>query len=102
MAQAKINAKTKTKKTDEPELEVNAKWSGPEFWKDWGKDSKKQKDSSGGSGGALYFVGFVGSLIYWFQAAVGFWAFVTAVLKSMVWPAYVVYKLLEGWYGVVG
>ena len=91
---------TKTKKKD-PEIEINAKWSGNEFWKEWGKDKKKEKmsKSDGGSGGALYFVGFIGSLVYWLQAATGFVAVITAVLKSMVWPAYVVYKLLELFYG---
>lgn len=100
MAEAKVSAKGKKGKNEDPELEINAKWSGPEFWKDWGKD-KGGSHGSGGSGGALYFVGFAGSLIYWFQAAVGFGAFVTGFLKSLVWPAYVVYKLLEGWYGLV-
>lgn len=91
------------KNEKDPELEINAKWSGPEFWKDWGKDKKKNNGHGGdsGSGGALYFVGFIGSLVYWLQAAAGFMAVITAVLKSMVWPAYVVYKLLEGFYGVV-
>ena len=90
------------KKKETPEVEINAKWSGNEFWKDWGKDKKDKKTkSSSDSGGALYFVGFVGSLVYWLQAASGFMAIVTAVLKSMVWPAYVVYKLLEGFYGGV-
>lgn len=89
------------KSSNEPELEINAKWSGPEFWKDWGKNKNKEKSGHDSSGGALYFVGFIGSLIYWLQAASGFVAVVTAVLKSMVWPAYVVYKLLEGFYGAV-
>jgi len=86
----------------EPELEINAKWSGPEFWKDWGKKGKGNKgiNCSGGSE-ALYFVGFAGALIYWMQAAVGFGAVVTGILKALVWPAYVIYKLLESFYGVV-
>ena len=92
---------TAKKKKDEPEVEFTAKWNGKEFWKDWGKEEKmsKHKSSSGGSGG-LYFVGFIGSLIYWMQAATGFGAVVTGFLKSLVWPAYVVYQLLESFYGV--
>ena len=92
-------AKKDSKKKDEPEIEINAKWSGNEFWKDWGKDKKKSHGSDGGSGGALYFMGFVGSLVYWMQAAAGFGAVVTGLLKAMVWPAYVAYKLLEFFYG---
>lgn len=57
--------------------------------------------ASQGSSGALYFVGWIGALVYFMQAAVGFGAVVTGFLKSLVWPAYVVYKLLEQFYGVV-
>jgi len=88
--------------SNNPELEIKAKWSGPEFWKDWGKGKKGKMsmDSSGGAGGALYFVGFVGALVYWMQAAAGFGAVVTGFLKALIWPAYIVYKLLEGFYGL--
>lgn len=88
-------------KSSEPELEVTAKLSAPENWKEWCKGRDGKMNSSQGAGGALYFVGFVGALIYWMQAAVGFGAVVTGLLKSIIWPAYVVYKLLEGFYGVV-
>lgn len=87
----------------DPELEINAKWSGPKFWEDWGMDKKKNKkgmDHSGG-GGMLYFVGLIGAVVYWMQAAVGFGAVITGFLKALVWPAYVVYQLLESFYGVV-
>ena len=93
-----------TKGKKDPELEINAQWSGSEFWKDWGKNKKTKAKSSGGSGGgsgALYFVGFIGALVYNMQAAVGFSAVITGILKSLVWPAYIVYKLLESFYGVV-
>lgn len=56
-------------------------------------------NSNHGTSSALYFVGFIGSLVYWMQAAIGFGAVVTGVLKSLVWPAYIVYKLLESFYG---
>lgn len=96
-------AKSKTKA--EPELEINAKLKGVDDIKNWdwnSKDSKKKKvDSTHGSAGALYFVGFVGALVYWMQAAVGFGAVITGFLKALVWPAYIVYKLLEQFYGVV-
>ena len=87
-------------KSKDPELEINAKWSGPEFWKDWGKNKKKSHNDSANSG-AFYFLGFVGALVYNMQAAVGFGAVITGFLKSLVWPAYIVYKLLEGFYGIV-
>lgn len=57
--------------------------------------------TSDGSNGAVYGFGFIGALIYFMQAASGFGAVVTGVLKALVWPAYIVYKLLESFYGVV-
>lgn len=64
------------------------------------KEHVKTGASQGGNG-AIYFFGFVGALIYFMQAADGFGAVITGFLKSLVWPAYVVYKLLESFYGVV-
>ena len=43
----------------------------------------------------VYCVGFIGALIYFIQHAHSFWAGVLGILKAMVWPAFVVYKLLE-------
>ena len=57
--------------------------------------------ASDGSNGALYFVGFIGALVYFMQAASSFGGVITGFLKSLVWPAYVVYQLLESFYGVV-
>ena len=91
-------------KKDEAELEINAKLTGTDKIKDWSwnsKDKNEKKGSSEGGGSMLYFVGFVGSLIYWWQAADGFGAVLTGFLKALVWPAYIVYKLLESFYGVV-
>lgn len=47
-----------------------------------------------GTGGAVYFLGFVGAVIYYIQAATGFWDGVLGILKAIVWPAFVVYHLL--------
>lgn len=95
----KATSKTKTDQESEHELEVNAKWSGPEFWKDWGGKDKK-KGGSGGSGGFVYFVAFLGALVYYVQAADGFGEGVIGILKALVWPATIVYKLLESFYGL--
>ena len=46
------------------------------------------------TGGAVYFLGFVGAAIYYIQQATGFWQGVLGVLKAIVWPAFIVYKLL--------
>ena len=88
-------------KSKDPKLEINAKLSGADDWKEWCKGKGKKVDSTHGSAGALYFVGFAGALVYYMQAAEGFGAVVTDFLHALVWPAYVVYKLLESFYGVV-
>ncbi len=59
---------------------------------------KKAKDniknnSSGGD--AVYFFGILGSLVYYIGAVDGFWNIVLAILKALVWPAFVVYDLLQ-------
>lgn len=59
------------------------------------KRKGKQTVSAGGSSGAVYGLGFLGSVIYFFQQAVGFGAFVTGFLKALVWPAFIVHRLLE-------
>lgn len=47
------------------------------------------------TGGAIYGLGFVGAVIYFIQHATSFWIGVLGVLKALVWPAFLVYKLLE-------
>jgi hypothetical protein len=44
---------------------------------------------------AIYGLAFIGALIYFIQHAVTFWAGVLGVLKAIVWPAILIYKLLE-------
>lgn len=88
------------KKDQEKEVEAAIESYITKKVKSWEKKSKV-KSGSDGTAGALYFVGFVGAFIYWMQAAAGFGAVVTGFLKALVWPAYIVYKLLENFYGVV-
>ena len=40
----------------------------------------------------FYFMGFIGSVIYFVSTATGFWDGVLGVLKSIVWPAFLVYE----------
>lgn len=89
-------------KSKNPDIEIKANLGDPEKWKEWTKEcGKNSKSAQHGTAGALYFVGFIGSMVYWMQAATNFGAVITGFLKSMVWPAYIVYKLLESFYGVV-
>jgi hypothetical protein len=45
--------------------------------------------------GGGYFIGFIGAAVYFVQMVHGFWPGVLGVLKAMVWPAFLVFKLLE-------
>ena len=57
--------------------------------------SGKMCCTSSGCGGAVYGLGFIGSAIYYLSTATGFWIGVLGVLKSIVWPAFLVYELLK-------
>lgn len=50
---------------------------------------------SNGAGGMLYALGFFGAVVYYIQAAEGFWAGALGILKALVWPAFLVYELLR-------
>ena len=59
------------------------------------KSSGKQAVSRGGAGG-LWFLGFLGAFVYYIHYHSGtFWLVVLAFLKSLVWPAFVVYHVLQ-------
>jgi hypothetical protein len=48
----------------------------------------------GGSSG-IWFLGFIGALVYYLHIHSGtFWLVILAVLKALVWPAFLVYHLL--------
>ena len=52
----------------------------------------------GCGGGAFYFLGFVGAAVYFIQTATGFWGGVLGFFKAIVWPAFLIYELLQ-WAG---
>jgi hypothetical protein len=47
-----------------------------------------------GPTGFIFFVAWVGAVVYFVQQSHGFWGFILAVLKACVWPAFVVYHAL--------
>lgn len=47
-----------------------------------------------GTSGAVYGLGFIGAAIYFIQHATSFWVGILGLLKAIVWPAVLVYKLL--------
>ncbi len=57
------------------------------------KKWKEMKGCNPGAG-AVYGLGFVGALIYYLQQAGSFGEGILGVLKAMVWPAMLIYKVL--------
>lgn len=55
----------------------------------------KEMKNSGGASSAVYGLGFIGALVYYLQHATTFWGGVLGVLKAFVWPALLVYKVLD-------
>lgn len=53
-----------------------------------------QMKNEAGSG-AFYGLGVIGALFYFLHNAVTFMAIVIGIGKSIFWPAFVVYKMLE-------
>lgn len=53
------------------------------------------KNKSGGGGDAVYGLGMIGAAVYYVQQADGFWPVIGALLKALVWPAFVIYDLLK-------
>jgi hypothetical protein len=49
-----------------------------------------------GSSGAVYGLGLLGALGYFWQEADGFWGHVWAVGESVLWPLFLVYRAFQG------
>ena len=58
------------------------------------KSIKTNKNMKKGTSGAVYGLGLIGAAVYFIQHATTFWAGVLGLLKAIVWPAVLVYKLL--------
>jgi hypothetical protein len=57
--------------------------------------TKKSKTKGGGAGG-VWFLGFLGALVYYLHTHSGtLWLVLIAVLKAVFWPAFLVYHLLQ-------
>lgn len=56
---------------------------------------KMPQQWNGGGGSPIYFLGIIGAIFYYFQNANDFGMYVMGFLKALVWPAVIVYRLLE-------
>jgi hypothetical protein len=59
------------------------------------KQIKVIHENTGGGGGAVYGLGLIGALVYFLQQAGTFWEVVIGILKALVWPAFLIYGLLQ-------
>ena len=57
------------------------------------KDKKWHKRGHGAMGGGVYFLAIIGAAVYYIQQANSFWPGVLGVLKAIVWPAMLIYKV---------
>lgn len=58
--------------------------------------SRRGQTTTGGNiSGAVYCLGFIGAAVHFIQQATSFWNGALGILKALVWPAILVYKLLE-------
>jgi hypothetical protein len=48
-----------------------------------------------GCGGCAYMLGIIGAAVYYISATTGFWNTLLAILKALVWPAFLVFDLLK-------
>jgi hypothetical protein len=59
------------------------------------EETKKTKCNCGAAGGGVYGLAFVGALVYYIQHATTFMAGLIGFIKALVWPAILLYKLVE-------
>jgi hypothetical protein len=55
--------------------------------------SDNMKDN--GISGGIYGMAFIGAAVYFIQHAATFWEGVLGIFKAILWPAMLIYKLLE-------
>lgn len=58
-------------------------------------NNNRKRVKSGGVSSGIYGLAFIGALVYYLQHAATFGAGVIGVLKALVWPAILIYNILE-------
>ncbi|MFH1358575.1 MAG: hypothetical protein ABIH37_01675 [archaeon] len=64
------------------------------------KENKIKCHSPSSCGGCFYFLGFIGAVVYYIQNSTSFGSGVLGILKALVWPAILIYKLLGFLYSI--
>ncbi|NND77428.1 MAG: hypothetical protein HKN39_04535 [Flavobacteriales bacterium] len=55
----------------------------------------KQRIKESSPSSAIYGLGFIGAVVYYISTASSFMAGIAGIFKAIVWPAFLVYELLE-------
>lgn len=73
---------------------------GTPWWKARrSRQGRSRQGGPGAGGGAVYGLGMIGAMAYFFQSAETGWDYVLAIPKASLWPALLVFKLLKRYYG---
>lgn len=59
------------------------------------KDKGTRGSANQGILGGTMFLAFIGAAVYYIQQATSFWMGVLGFFKAIVWPALVMYRVLE-------
>ena len=55
--------------------------------------------ASAGGGNAVYTLGLIGALVFFWAQADSFGQYLLAIFKALVWPAFLVYEVFQGLLG---
>lgn len=53
------------------------------------------RGTSGAGGSAIYAIGILGALVFFWQQAGTFWEYAFAIVQGLLWPAFLVYEVFE-------
>ena len=60
------------------------------------KRNKYEVKASTGGLGFFMLLAYIGAAVYFMNQATDFWTGVFALIKAIVWPAFVIYQVLAG------
>ncbi|BAK36085.1 hypothetical protein MLP_30710 [Microlunatus phosphovorus NM-1] len=66
---------------------------------DTSRRQQVQPSVNGGAGGAIYLLGVIGAIVFFWAQAHSFVQYLAAVLKALVWPAFIVFGALRALFG---
>jgi hypothetical protein len=80
----------KDKEKDWDQDDWDEKWD-----KKWRHKKWHHRRRGPGAGGFVFFAAFIGVAVYYVQQVHGFWPIILAILKAIVWPAFLLYHVFS-------